>query len=197
MNPYEVLGVPENADADTIKTAYRALAKTAHPDAGGTAEKFREICEAYTILSDPEARARFDATGSADDKGELASILAEIVGCIDVAITSGAADIFGQVIGQWQATLAHWRREYDELFKRRRRLINKVDSVTRADGGRNLFNEVLSSSIEDISAVMVSVQKNIERAKAGVDYLSGYEMRAAEIAPELNRPRKRYDYSNR
>lgn len=63
MNHYQTLGVPRNASAATIKRAYRALVKTHHPDAGGDADRFKEIAQAYATLSDPEKRKRYDATG--------------------------------------------------------------------------------------------------------------------------------------
>ena len=44
---YKTLGVPRDADADTIKKAFRKLARKYHPDAGGDEAKFKEINEAY------------------------------------------------------------------------------------------------------------------------------------------------------
>ena len=49
---YKTLGVPRDADADTIKKAFRKLARKHHPDAGGDEAKFKEINEAYEVLSD-------------------------------------------------------------------------------------------------------------------------------------------------
>jgi curved DNA-binding protein CbpA len=59
---YDLLQVSANADPDTIHRVYRFLAQRFHPDNGetGSAERFREIHEAYTVLSDPERRARYD-----------------------------------------------------------------------------------------------------------------------------------------
>ncbi|TVR89906.1 MAG: J domain-containing protein [Trueperaceae bacterium] len=66
-DPYEVLGVPRDADADAIKRAYRTLALRNHPDRNpGDAdaeERFKTISEAYATLRDPEARQRFDTYG--------------------------------------------------------------------------------------------------------------------------------------
>lgn len=64
---YEVLGVSRDADADEIKKAYRKRARKYHPDVytGADAEeKFKEINEAYQVLSDPDKRARYDRFGA-------------------------------------------------------------------------------------------------------------------------------------
>ncbi len=67
---YEVLGVAKGASADDIKKSFRKLAVKYHPDRnpGDTAaeEKFKEINEAYAVLSDPEKRKKYDTFGSAD-----------------------------------------------------------------------------------------------------------------------------------
>ncbi len=72
---YELLGVARNADATAIKKAYRKLAKKYHPDTNAgdpTAEqKFKDVTEAYTILSDPEKRKLYDQFGHAAFDGSM------------------------------------------------------------------------------------------------------------------------------
>lgn len=58
---YATLGVERTCDAAAVKSAYRKLAMTHHPDKGGDAEAFRRIVEAFEVLRDPERRARYDA----------------------------------------------------------------------------------------------------------------------------------------
>jgi len=72
-NYYEVLGVERTIDAPGLKSAYRKLAMIHHPDRNGGSEesmaKFKEISEAYTILSDPQKRAAYDRYGHAGEGG--------------------------------------------------------------------------------------------------------------------------------
>jgi len=59
-NYYDVLGVKEEASTDEIKKAFKKLARKHHPDAGGDETKFKDISEAYEVLSDKEKRAEYD-----------------------------------------------------------------------------------------------------------------------------------------
>jgi DnaJ-class molecular chaperone len=65
---YRILGVARNADDRTIKSAYRKLARKYHPDVARgkdakTTDRFKEVTEAYEVLSDPEKRRRYDTLG--------------------------------------------------------------------------------------------------------------------------------------
>lgn len=68
---YQILGVSKDASADEIKRAYRRLALEHHPDKGGDQEKFKELSEAYDVLSDPLKRATYDQFGSAAFTGGM------------------------------------------------------------------------------------------------------------------------------
>lgn len=62
MSYYDVLGIPFDADEDTVRSAYRTLARRYHPDAGegSSVERFRQVVEAYEILNDPAHRRLYD-----------------------------------------------------------------------------------------------------------------------------------------
>ena len=73
---YQVLGVPRSASNEEIKKAYRKLAMQYHPDRNPgkekwANEKFKEINEAFSVIGDPEKRARYDQFGTAGDIGDI------------------------------------------------------------------------------------------------------------------------------
>lgn len=83
---YEILGVSTEADLSAIKSAFRRLSKTLHPDTHpGNEEDFKQVCEAFAVLADPERRAAYDrhgkdvvgGAGSADFEGVLSEIFGE------------------------------------------------------------------------------------------------------------------------
>ena len=86
---YDLLGVGRDADADTLKRAYRRLARQYHPDINkeaGAEDRFKEIGRAYEVLSDPQTRARYDQFGEAG--------LGGAAGAPDMGDMGGFADLF-------------------------------------------------------------------------------------------------------
>jgi len=69
MDYYEILGVPRDASQEEIKKAFRRLAHKYHPDKGGDEKKFKEINEAYQVLSDEKKRAQYDKYGRVFEEG--------------------------------------------------------------------------------------------------------------------------------
>jgi len=70
MDYYEVLGVQKSASQDEIKKAFHKLAHKYHPDKGGDEKKFKEINEAYQVLSDAQKRQQYDQYGRVFENGQ-------------------------------------------------------------------------------------------------------------------------------
>jgi molecular chaperone DnaJ len=97
---YEVLGVPRTASKEEIKRAYRRLARRYHPDVSqeeDADEKFKEVGEAYEVLSDDQKRAAYDRFGHAGVRGAGAG------GFEDFGF-GGVADIFEEFFGGFSGT---------------------------------------------------------------------------------------------
>ncbi|MYA60473.1 MAG: DnaJ domain-containing protein [Chloroflexi bacterium] len=98
---YEVLEVPRNANEEDIKKAFRRKALEYHPDRNredGATERFKEINEAYQVLSDPETRARYDRFGHRGVNGNAGS------GFDGFSDFGGFGDIFESFFGGASAT---------------------------------------------------------------------------------------------
>ena len=98
---YEVLGVPRTASKEEIKRAYRRLARRYHPDVSqeeDADEKFKEVGEAYEVLSDDQKRAAYDRFGHAGVRGGAGAGGFEDFGF------GGVADIFEEFFGGFSGT---------------------------------------------------------------------------------------------
>ncbi|KGG16932.1 MULTISPECIES: molecular chaperone DnaJ [unclassified Prochlorococcus] len=102
---YDTLGVSRDADADSLKRAYRRLARQYHPDINkeaGAEDRFKEIGRAYEVLGDPDKRARYDQFGEAGLGGSA--------GMPDMGDMGGFADIFETFFGGAGASGARKQR---------------------------------------------------------------------------------------
>ncbi|HEX6577516.1 MAG TPA: molecular chaperone DnaJ [Jiangellaceae bacterium] len=114
---YKILGVPKDADAATVKKAYRTLARDLHPDRNASDKaaetRFKEVSEAYSVLSNPERRKEYDEarslfgsgfrvpTGGGGSGGSFNFDLGDLFGgTSDTPGGGGIGDVFGGLFGQ-------------------------------------------------------------------------------------------------
>ena len=103
QDPYQVLGVDKKASDEEIKKAYRKLARQYHPDTNAgdkqAEERFKEVQQAYSILSDPEKRRAFDAGGGVFGGGFDPGAFREGFGGFGGGIGDILSDLFGGARG--------------------------------------------------------------------------------------------------
>lgn len=98
---YDVLGVPRDADDETIKKAFRRLARELHPDVNPddptAEERFKEVAEAYKVLSEPDTRQIYDRHGHAGLRGAAGPDMTGFASFQDIFESLfGGGDIFGR-----------------------------------------------------------------------------------------------------
>lgn len=153
MTLYEILGVDEAANERDIKKAYRKLAHKYHPDRdGGDAEKFRQVQEAYDVLSDPEMRARYDETGETE-KPSFSQEQLEL------------AALFNAIISDWDGEgrfdfIAKAKRltaqKNDLIVANMRRIRNRIAKYQKLSGRitakktYNLFDDLVVQKLSEL-----------------------------------------------
>lgn len=150
---YKVLGVEKNAPKEEIRKAFHKLAHKYHPDkATGDEQKFKEVNEAYQVLSDDKKRAQYDQFGSGGFGGQGFNGFGGQTGGFDFSsFTNGGGsfefdlgDIFGDIFGGGRQTRAKRGRDIsvdilitfkESIFGTERKLlINKVGLCEACDG---------------------------------------------------------------
>jgi DnaJ-class molecular chaperone len=155
-DPYTTLGVKKDATQDEIQKAYRSLAKKLHPDLNpgnkSAESSFKEVSAAYSLLNDPEKRARFDR-GEIDETGaerprqqyyrDFAdqdgwSAYTSDAGFADFGDSAGAEDILSQIFGREGRTGRRSRRGHDVRYRLELSFLDAVNggkqSIVLPDG---------------------------------------------------------------
>jgi DnaJ-class molecular chaperone len=138
---YAVLGVSRDATDIEIKRAFRELARQHHPDVSpnNNGEAFREINEAYAVLSDRETRARYDRWGHPDDTGGLS------------AVVEAAQDILNDVFRRRRGKLRGRDLRYtlELTFEEAAFGATKTIAIPTADGKTREFTVVTAAGLLD------------------------------------------------
>jgi curved DNA-binding protein CbpA len=108
--PYEILGVPDTADEQTIRQAYHHRARQCHPDAGGDPAEMTAVNLAASVLLDKDSRALYDTTGQQQqahpDEEALTGLLTLFKSVIDVLQQQGEDPARCDVVALMRASLA-------------------------------------------------------------------------------------------
>jgi curved DNA-binding protein CbpA len=162
-DPYLTLGVSRQADAATIKDAFRSLASQHHPDRGGDSETMADINAAYELLSDPERRRRFDATGSSVRPPSLDSqAIAAISQACNVWMGSedghNVVQFVGMALSIGRAQIQGNLKKLDRLEPRIRRELGRLK---RHGSGDNFIAGTLQSELDKVPLARVNLEAQL------------------------------------
>lgn len=194
MNPYETLDVDAKSTIDTIKAAYKKMAKKFHPDRkGGDAKKMAEVNVAYALLADPVRRDRFDQTGETEGPPS-----------IEVQAQNALAQVFDQLLSDdididpSMDPVEHLTATFRDAIKRANFEVKKVETYlaklekkagriarTGSAGRSDIWGRVLSDRRARYKGTIQKNQMTIEVAKAAIELLkTDYEgKRVAQPTP--------------
>jgi curved DNA-binding protein CbpA len=200
-NPYDTLGVPKDADAQAIKQAYRKKANGSHPDKGGVVEEFHAIVLAYSILSDPDKREKYDRTGQTDGATlskedrlwseatkKVTQTFAEVLGQVG-EINAERVDLLGEVkrcitagIRKCNADIHHWEKVVKHLEQVKGRLVCKNEN--------DFLGHWLDSQVDNAKKSIELTKDFIEVCDKSMELVGQYEydfVRREQQSPFMGR----------
>lgn len=165
MNPYKVLKVPETASTEEVRESFRSLSKKLHPDAGGTDEAFIELRTAYTVLSDPETRKKYDETGLIDVsvvRTDLSCMAGLMIELFNAVLNSG--DAFKEDVDLIKLMKSRGAKATEEVKEKIGNIQHNLKSLRRlqeristADSKHNLFLYQLNKKIAKVARLEVEL----------------------------------------
>lgn len=179
LDPYAELGVPRDADDGAVKRAFRAKANEAHPDKGGSGEKFHAIRTAYDILTDPKRRERFDRTGATDKPLDprqastmaMAKMAVELVSRVeDVAHN----DLHAVMVSTIAANMALIRRRRADTERAIAKKENAMGRFKHAGAGENVIARILEASIAQSRQELARIDDELAIGTGILEVLAEY-----------------------
>lgn len=184
-DPYAILGVGRKAKAETIKAAWRRYAMRHHPDHGGSAAALDEGKRAHALLSDPEARKRYDATGEwpaqrsahQHPDADLWGPAAELVMAAVLQDEDPGQDILGAVRRHVDSLIG---KQWTELLKAEAAIARSPkfgERITRKGEGDNVLRRALEGHTEQLRRSAEVMRKKIAHLERMLTFLDGYSWR--------------------
>ena len=181
---YEIFGIPRDCDQDLIRRAYQSLACFKHPDKPtGSTKEFQELKEAYTILRDPDKRARYDRGESTDDKTPIEQTATARLGALfQQAIIT--ADDHKDLIDAIRTSVANKSMELQNNIDQINESISKfkhvLDRVEYKGDKNNIFAGQIELSISGMEHQISVFSDEIKIFKVVLVMLNDYECEVKE-----------------
>lgn len=193
MNPYDLLGVPCDADEAAIKKSFRKKAREAHPDReDGDAELMSKLNQAKDILLDPERRARYDTTGESGDLITdeqralqlLLELMNELINDQNLLARYGSAykaisgGLSNRSVGIDLAIQQH-QRQQDHAR-------NLAKQILRKDGGDSHFETLCNTYAEGLAKHIAEMQHDLAVTGVAISILNGEYEPTEQAAADTN-----------
>lgn len=192
---YGLLGVDPGADTAAIRKAYRRVVKTAHPDAGGDPEAFRAIQCAHDVLTDPDRRARYDATGKADEAkpdttaAEVGAILNGLMSQIFGGDRDlGTLDLIAEMTRALDKNIHEMRSRLPAVRKQAERTRAAREHIHRKKAdGENMLRSMIDWQLAQLELAEGQVTRAIELHEAAKTTLADYRFDHSKVQPTYQR----------
>jgi len=175
---YEDLGVPRDATPQELKQAYRRKAMRTHPDRhGGSKEDFSRLRLAYTVLSDPERRQKYDRDGTLEHEisGELQTLAQMLIGIAE-GNNEDQVDLISALRMEVQKGIqghTKMKESWEAKAKKFHKLAKRVKH--KKEGERNLFANMLEAHAKQAEENIEIAKKHIKFGQRMLDMLADYE----------------------
>jgi curved DNA-binding protein CbpA len=191
IDPYAMLGVARQADGEALKTAYRKLAKGAHPDSGGDAELFGRLQACYDLLKDPVRRKVYDDTGYDPLLADVRDLEGVVV--LETLINDfilderepGSFDPVAAMRRKLSDDIVKSRFHILELERHRARVRKHIDRLGRRPEA-DILGSMLRARTQSIADAIRKAEAQIETIEHAYTMLEGYsyEMELLEARGE-------------
>jgi DnaJ-class molecular chaperone len=183
---YDVLGVGRDAAVGAIRKAYRSAAKKAHPDTGGSEEKFAALTQAYDCLIDPARRKRYDETGEisdADPDTAEAKAMNVAFGKLSEVLTAieqrgsvfGEFDVLGDAVKKLRADLAGIDQKTHALKQTAHKLRKLAEKFEAKKGKSNRLRPMLVAQAVDAERHVAAMAADRATVLAAIAVLEDHE----------------------
>lgn len=184
---YEVLGISEDSTSAQIKASFRSLAQKNHPDKGGDTKAMQAIQQAYDVLSDPEKRAEYDATGIIGTQGStlrdkaMAVIVQGMAHCIEKFDPDGV-NILMQCKKLIQQGNVEVNQEAHELRQKAKKVDSAIKRMRAAKGKDDSMAQVLAHLKQGFEEPLKKCEQQLAELKMALDILGEHEYEFDEPA---------------
>lgn len=173
-DPYEVLGVPKDADQETIKKQYRKKAKAMHPDHGGTGDAITDLTTAYSVLSDPDKRERFDRTGETEAPNIQSQVYAEFCKICEEILFKEAGRPLKENVSLFKANLEMQYSQAKAKNNRQRKILEAAKGRILKAPEVDPLSGVIAQRLDDLNKQDEDMEQTIAIGRQALDMFDQY-----------------------